>query len=257
MAWDTENAWRPDWHGRWRSHKPGQALVEQNVARPLLRVRNTGTTERLLPGDANFSRLLRNVVHLEEQQGLVSVMVDTLRARLMEVLPDFGKHLGYDGKAIDSHSTGRTSRKTGKTSDPDADWGKHEICGIDNRTGKTWKKVKSWFGYGVHLIADTGYEIPVAFQMTRASASEPVVLSGALGKLFAGEPELRERCEDFSADRGLDSGPLKQTLWDDHGIRPLIDTIVAEFKLHINGLLVDGDGEMEVIDPSTNLLRCK
>ena len=32
------------WHGRWRSHKPGQALVEQNVARPLLRVRNTGTT---------------------------------------------------------------------------------------------------------------------------------------------------------------------------------------------------------------------
>ena len=21
-----------DWHGRWRSHKPGQALVEQNVA---------------------------------------------------------------------------------------------------------------------------------------------------------------------------------------------------------------------------------
>ena len=47
MAWDTENAWRPDWHGRWRSHKPGQALVEQNVARSLLRVRNTGTTERL------------------------------------------------------------------------------------------------------------------------------------------------------------------------------------------------------------------
>ena len=47
MAWDTENAWRPDWHGRWRSHKPGQALVEQNVARPLLRVRNTGTTEQL------------------------------------------------------------------------------------------------------------------------------------------------------------------------------------------------------------------
>ena len=47
MAWDTENAWRSDWRGRWRSHKPGQALVEQNVARPLLRVRNTGTTERL------------------------------------------------------------------------------------------------------------------------------------------------------------------------------------------------------------------
>ena len=41
-----------------------------------------------VPGDANFSRLLRNVVHLEEQQGLVSAMVDTLRKRLMEALPD-------------------------------------------------------------------------------------------------------------------------------------------------------------------------
>ena len=57
MAWDAENAWRPDWHGRWRSHKPGQALVEQNVARPLLRVRNTGTTERL--PKVQIDRLIR------------------------------------------------------------------------------------------------------------------------------------------------------------------------------------------------------
>ena len=177
-----------------------------------------------VPGDANFSRLLRNLVDLEEQQGLVSAMVDTLRKRLIEALPDFGKHPGYDGKAIDSHSTGHTSRKTGKTSDPDADWGKHETFGTDHKTGQAWKKVKSWFGYGLHLIADTGYEIPVAFQVTKASASEPVVLSREIRKLFAGEPALRERCEDFSADRGLDSGPLKQTLWDDYGIRPLIDT---------------------------------
>ena len=112
-----------------------------------------------VPGDANFSRLLRNLVDLEEHQGLVSAMVDTLRKRLIEALPDFGKHLGYDGKAIDSHSTGRTSRKTGKTSDPDADWGKHETFGTDHKTGKVWKKVKSWFGYGLHLIADTSYEI--------------------------------------------------------------------------------------------------
>ncbi len=30
-------------------------------------------------------------------------MTDTLRDELMKFLPDFGKHLGYDGKAIRSH----------------------------------------------------------------------------------------------------------------------------------------------------------
>ena len=30
--------------------------------------------------------------------------------------------------------------------DPDADWGKHETSGVNAKTGKIWKKVKSWFG---------------------------------------------------------------------------------------------------------------
>ena len=78
---------------------------------------------RPLPDGCNFSRFLANVVHVEERQDLIHGMLDVMRDRLMEVLPDFGRHLGYDGKAIDSHSTGQASRKTGRTSDPDADWG--------------------------------------------------------------------------------------------------------------------------------------
>ena len=70
--------------------------------------------------------------------------------------------------------TGRTSRKTGKT--PDADWGKHETTGVDGKTGNLWRKVKSWFGYG--LRADTKYEIPVAFSVTRASRAETKELNG-------------------------------------------------------------------------------
>jgi hypothetical protein len=57
--------------------------------------------------------------------------------------------MGYDGKSIQSYSTGRENRKTGKTSDPEADWGKHETKGIDSKTGKPWTK---GFGYGLHLI---------------------------------------------------------------------------------------------------------
>ena len=177
-----------------------------------------------VPDGCNFSRFLGSVARLEEKHGLVSGMLEVLRVRLMEVLPDFGRHLGYDGKAIDSHSTGQTSRKTGRTSDPDADWGKHETRGVDAKTGKAWVKVKSWFGYELHWIADSAYEIPVWFDVTKASASECKRLSKAVDELFGKAPELAERCADFSADKGLDSGPLKAKLWDRYRIRPLIDT---------------------------------
>ena len=177
-----------------------------------------------VPAPSNFSRFLSNVVHVEERQGRISGMMDVLRTQLMEVLPDFGRHLGYDGKAVESHSTGQASRKTGRTSDPDADWGKHETRGVDAKTGKAWVKVKSWFGYELHLIADSAYEIPVWFDVTKASASECKRLSKAVDELFGKAPELAERCADFSADKGLDSGPLKAKLWDVYRIRPLIDT---------------------------------
>ena len=90
-----------------------------------------------VPAGSNFSRFLSNVVRVEQERGLISGMMDVLRDRLMAVVPDFGRHLGYDGKAMDSHSTGQTSRKTGRTSDPDADWGKHETQGVD-KTGQAW-----------------------------------------------------------------------------------------------------------------------
>ena len=39
-----------------------------------------------------------------------------------------------------------------------------------------YKQIKQWFGYGLHLIAGTHYEIPVAFEVTPDSASEHVEL---------------------------------------------------------------------------------
>lgn len=177
-----------------------------------------------LPDSWNMSRFLTRLITLEEEQNRVSAMITHLREQLMAVLPDFGCHLGYDGKAIDSHSTGRVNKKTDTTSDPAADWGNHSTTGIDNKTGKPWQKIKRWFGYGLHLIADSHYEIPVAFHVTPASHSESVELTGMIDELFEQSPALAERCKDFSADRGLDSGPLKARLWDEQAIRPLIDT---------------------------------
>ena len=176
-----------------------------------------------VPTASAFSRFLSNVVELEEETGAVSGMVDALRGRLLAEVPGFGRHLGYDGKAVPSFSTGRRKAETGRTSDADADWGRHETRGVDAKTGRAWTKVKTWFGYGLHLVADVEHEIPVWFEVTKASRSEQKALAAGLEELFGAEPGLAARCEDFCADRGLDGGPLKKTLWDTHGVRPLID----------------------------------
>ncbi len=166
------------------------------------------------PSHWNFSRFWGVLCSLRTSRGLVSAMIESLRAALFAALPDFGRHLGYDGKAIASHSTGRVGKDEDKTSGPRRRLGQARDGGVDARTARWWKKVKSWFGYGLHLIADTDYEVPVAFEVTRASASEPKVLSGMLEELFARAPEIAGRCADFSADRGLDDARLKARLWD-------------------------------------------
>ena len=94
---------------------------------------------------------------------------------------------------------------------------------IAGMTGRLWRKIRRGFGYRIHLIADTRYEIPVAWRVTRASRSEVKELEAMSEALFQETPKLAKRCQDFSADRGLDSGPLKETLWDDYGIGPLIE----------------------------------
>ena len=67
------------------------------------RVRST------VPSHWNFSRFLACVVRLEKKRGLVSAMVESLRASLFEEVPDFGRHLGYDGKATSPN--GERSRR--------------------------------------------------------------------------------------------------------------------------------------------------
>ena len=110
-----------------------------------------------MPNGWNVSRFLKTLVDIERDLGLVSAMIDNLRSALIAEIPDFGRNLGYDGKAIESHSTGIGNRESGTTSDPDADWGRHETSGV-TRAGKLWERVTAWFGYKLHVIADTRHD---------------------------------------------------------------------------------------------------
>ena len=89
-----------------------------------------------VPSQWNFSRFVRWLVELEQRAGVFEAMMRRMGEQLREALPDFGDHLGYDGKAVASHSTGRVSGRTGVVSDREADWGRHETRGVDGRTGR-------------------------------------------------------------------------------------------------------------------------
>ncbi len=68
-----------------------------------------------VPSAWNFSRFLSAVVKLEETQGGIAAILGPVREQLMEEVEDFGEHLGYDGRAIESHTTGREKLSHGPT----------------------------------------------------------------------------------------------------------------------------------------------
>jgi hypothetical protein len=171
-----------------------------------------------------YSRFLGSLLrHADEVEEIFDELVDRLR----EELPDFGRFQAFDGKGIDSYAAGKKKKegkkqKAGRRRDDDADWGKHVHRG-DRKDGSAWEKVKSWFGYTLHMIVDAVYELPIGFEVTKASGAEAPMMH----KLFEREqdrhPELIERCEYGIGDRGYDDGKLICKQWDEWGIKPVID----------------------------------
>ena len=87
------------------------------------------------------------------------------------------------------------------------------------------KKKRSWFGFLLHLlhlVVDANYELPVAFEVTRASAAEQPVAQQLLDQLEQRHDTVLERCAKLSADTGYDDSKLIKRLWDQHQIKPVI-----------------------------------
>ena len=155
---------------------------------------------------------------MDETTGCVQALFAAQRHKLTELLPDFGQRVGYDGKAIQSHSTGRklahrVDPLSGEclSSDPDATWGCHKQFGTDSN-GKEVQTKKRWFGYELHLLGDVNYELPIGFTLAPAHEAEHPHCE-ALVSEFIGS-ECSERCESFVADRGLDSNRLRKRLFE-------------------------------------------
>jgi hypothetical protein len=175
---------------------------------------------KAVPTNSVYSRFLRRLMNTYSRyvDGIFGELVEMLT----ELLPDFGKTLAIDGKAIQSFANRKSEKEPDGRRDVDGDWSKKVYRGI-RQDGTPWEKTMSWFGYRLHLIVDAKYELPVHYRLTKASNSEVKEAHGMFDDLAQTHPELIKRCQGFTADRGYDDGKLIVKLWDDYKIKPVID----------------------------------
>jgi hypothetical protein len=155
----------------------------------------------------------RFIARLLRHQKLIDRIFDSLVEDLRELLPDFGRDLAIDGKAVGAWSK----------LDPEASEGFKNYEGED-QDGNALQMLQNWIGYKLHLIVDANYELPIAFELSGAKEGESPLLLPLIEKIQEDHPELHERIQTLAADRGYDDGADKAALYDDHAIVPLIDT---------------------------------
>lgn len=179
-----------------------------------------------VPSSSAYSRFL---IGLLKQESLIDEIFHSLVEAMRGILPDFGKEIAFDGKAI--NSLARRKKKCDQKAveitadrrrDDDADWGVKTYKGV-REDGVLWEKVRSWFGFRLHLIADAQHELPIAFEITKASKGEQSVIRQMFDDLADTHPELVDNCEYGMGDKGYDSAETIKKLWNEYGIKPIID----------------------------------
>lgn len=172
-----------------------------------------------VPSKSAYNRFLSSLI---KHELLVREMFDCLVNDLIVMCPNFGTNLAGDSKAI--QSVGKPSKKQNgdRRHEEDADWGVKKYCGV-SKDGATWEKIKSWFGFRLHLIVDADAELPVSYELTKASTGEQPVMREMFNKLNEDHPILIGSCEHAMFDKGYDSTESIIDLWSKYRIKPIID----------------------------------
>jgi hypothetical protein len=87
-----------------------------------------------------------------------------------------------------------------------------------------WEKVVTWFGYKIHLLVDTKYEMPLSYAGDEGECigyKAPFALVEEVKEKHCGD--LRKDIDKAAADKGYDSEENCRRLYDEHGIKPVID----------------------------------
>jgi hypothetical protein len=172
-----------------------------------------------VPPSYVYTRFLKLLMRFKSE---IDAMFDTVVDRLKELLPDLGSSVAVDSKGVSSAGRPTKEREEDGRRDTDADWGKKTYWG-QREDGSLWEKVVKWFGYKIHLLVDTTHEMPIGYRVTRASESDTKHLLPMVKEVKQNHPQIYKGIKKLSADKGYDSEDNCRDLYDEHGIKPVID----------------------------------
>lgn len=175
-----------------------------------------------IPSQPTFSRFMTRLIRHDVAQAVKNVMRDFTQ-RLYETLPDFGRSVAIDSTDVKAwsnaqkrgkpHTSGkqRQTPRVGIVSDPDAGW-----CVKTNTEGNK----KFVWGFKVHILADTTYELPMAIEVSSGNMHDVRRAAPLLGQ--ARYTTERFRPEYVMCDAAYSSDPLREEIRA-YGATPLID----------------------------------
>ncbi len=213
---------------------------------------------RSVPGASCYSRFFKRLgEHSEELKDIFQSLVSIC----YQELDGFGETLAIDGKAISSYARRSGNRPNDRRGDHEAKWGKH-VTRSETSAGTIAESVKTWFGFTLHLIVDTRYELPVEFTVLPASDNEMPVAHKLIDRIADEHPERLKRCDYLCGDRGYDDGKLHRKLWDQHRIKPIID-IRRSWRDGeptraydaVPGVVYNNKGEVYCVAPYSNIQK--
>ena len=152
------------------------------------------------PSRPVFSRVYSQLKEMPElMDGCHAQVVERLR----EYVPDLGDEVAVDSTKVKTNS----NRRREPLSDPEASWGRRN----NRQAEKGWEWV---LGFGGHIVADAGTDVPLALMVTTDSASD-------MNHLIPLVEMLRHKPKVVIADRGYDLANNNKWLHR-RGIAPVI-----------------------------------
>jgi transposase, IS5 family len=154
---------------------------------------------------------------LIKYESLLADCADHLLASHKNLHPEMGENIAIDGSALHAYANGHKrvskhgrKRKPEEFSDPDASWGHQSATSTEG-------KGRSIYGYKLHMATDTATDLPVAWYVSTAVASE----NG-----FAIDLLNQTRARGFAAstcamDKGYDAEDIYRD-FETHDCRPII-----------------------------------
>ena len=175
-------------------------------------------TPDVIPSQPTFSRFYARLAKPTIAVEVKNIMRALVR-QCYDTMPNFGKSVAIDSTDIKAWSHGRGNGHDGKSSDPDAGWA------VKKNTEGNKKFV---WGYKVHLLVDTTYELPIAADTTAGNVADVTKASALLRQARFTTGKFHP--DYVLADAGYSSKGLREHIRRQYRAEPIIDPNPTHLK---------------------------